>query len=83
MLHKPIDGTILTRFNPKLKNFGVDIQVKSRKPTLAVFDGTVLFVVFTLDYGYVIQIQHNHDYISVYKFNTELLKKQGDKVKAG
>jgi len=46
-------------------------------------DGTVLFVGYTSDYGYVIQIQHNNDYISVYKYNTESLTKQGNKVKAG
>ncbi|MDD2612831.1 MAG: M23 family metallopeptidase, partial [Bacteroidales bacterium] len=38
---------------------------------------------YTTDYDYVIEVQHNNDYISVYKYMSELLKKQGDKVKAG
>ena len=82
-LHKPVIGKILARFNPKSKCFGVDIQISDRQPTLAVMDGTVLFSGYTSDFDYVIQVQHNNDYISVYKFNTELFKKQGDKVRAG
>jgi len=36
-----------------------------------------------METGYVIQIQHDHNLVTVYKHNAELLKKQGDKVKAG
>ena len=82
-LHKPVIGKILTHFNPKSKCFGVDIQISDRQPTLAIMDGTVLFSGYTSDFDYVIQVQHKNDYLSVYKFNTESFKKQGDKVKAG
>lgn len=83
LFYPPIKGKILTGFNPKMKSFGIKIQVSDRQPTLAVLDGTVLFAGYTSDFDYVIQVQHNNDYISVYKNNSELLKKQGDKVKAG
>jgi len=83
LFYKPIKGRIVTSFNPKLKSYGVKIQVTDIQPTLAVLDGTVLFTGYTSDYDYVIEVQHNNDYISVYKYNSELLKKQGDKVKAG
>ncbi len=33
--------------------------------------------------GYVLQIQHPNNLISVYKHNGELLKKEGDRVTAG
>ena len=82
-LHKPVIGKILTHFNPTSKCFGVDIQISDRQPTLAIMDGTVLFSGYTSDFDYVIQVQHKNDYLSVYKFNTESFKKQGDKVKAG
>jgi len=36
-----------------------------------------------LDTGYVIQVQHAANIISLYKHNARPLKKQGDKVKAG
>ena len=83
LFYQPTKGKITTAFNPKLKSYGVKIQISDRQPTLSVLDGTVLFAGYTSDYDYVIEVQHNNDYISVYKYNTELLKKQGDKVKAG
>lgn len=83
LFYPPTKGRIMTTFNPKIKSYGVNIQITDRQPTLSVLDGTVLFVGYTSDFDYVIQVQHNNDYISVYKHNTELLKKQGDKVKAG
>jgi murein DD-endopeptidase MepM/ murein hydrolase activator NlpD len=36
-----------------------------------------------LESGYVIQIQHENNLVSVYKHNAELLKKIGSRVKAG
>jgi murein DD-endopeptidase MepM/ murein hydrolase activator NlpD len=83
LLYPPLKGKVAGKFNPKLKAFGIRIETSSLQPSVAVLDGTVLFAAYTSDYDYVVEIQHNNDYISVYKYNTELLKKQGDKVKAG
>jgi murein DD-endopeptidase MepM/ murein hydrolase activator NlpD len=83
LFYPPIKGKIITHFNPRLKYYGLNIQIDNRQPSLAVLDGTVVFVGYTSDYDYVIQVQHNNDYVSVYKYNSELLKKQGDEVKAG
>jgi len=83
LFYQPIKGKIVSRYNPKLKSFGIKIQLEDKQPALSVLDGTVLFAGYTSDFDYVIEVQHNNDYISVYKFNSELLKKQGDKVKAG
>ena len=38
---------------------------------------------WTIETGWVIQIQHDNNLISTYKHNAELLKKAGDYVKAG
>lgn len=83
LLYPPLKGKVMQKFNPKLKTFGIRIETPNLQPSVAVLDGTVLFAAYTSDFDYVLEIQHNNDYISVYKFNTELLKKQGDKVKAG
>jgi murein DD-endopeptidase MepM/ murein hydrolase activator NlpD len=83
LFYPPLKGKVIGSFNPKLKNFGIRIETSHQQPSVAVLAGTVLFAAYTSDFDYVIQIQHNNDYISVYKFNTELLKKQGDRVKAG
>ena len=49
----------------------------------ATLDGTVTLADWTVETGYVIYIQHENNLISVYKHNAELLKKVGNKVKAG
>ena len=43
----------------------------------------MIFTDWTLKTGYVIQVQHNGNLVSVYKHNSVLLKKQGDFVRAG
>lgn len=83
LLYPPLKGKVISTFNPKLKAFGIRIETPNLQPSVAVLDGTVLFAAYTSDFDFVVQIQHNNDFISVYKYNTELLKKQGDKVKAG
>ena len=50
---------------------------------VAILDGVVILSTYTADTGYLIQIQHNQDFVSVYKHCGSLLKKQGDRVKAG
>ena len=49
----------------------------------AVLPGTVIEATWTLETGYIIQIQHENNLISVYKHNAELLKRTGSKVEAG
>jgi len=49
----------------------------------SVLDGTVIFSEWSVSTGYVVQIQHKHNLISVYKHNSEVLVQQGDEVKAG
>jgi murein DD-endopeptidase MepM/ murein hydrolase activator NlpD len=83
LFHPPLKGRIVSHFNPKLKQHGIRIEVSGIQSSLSVLAGTVVFAGYTSDYEYVIQIQHANDVVSVYKFNTELLKKQGDKVRAG
>ena len=50
---------------------------------MATLDGTVILSTYTAETGYVIQIQHGQDFVSVYKHCGSLLKKEGDPVKGG
>lgn len=81
--YTPVKGDIVGTFNPKIHQNGVDIRVKDRQPVLSVLGGTVTYAGYDPDFRYVIQVQHANDYISIYKYNSELLKKPGDVVKAG
>lgn len=49
----------------------------------AVLDGTIVSAGYTIDYGYVVYIQHSNNYLSVYKYNSGILKNIGDKVSGG
>jgi murein DD-endopeptidase MepM/ murein hydrolase activator NlpD len=79
----PVKGIITNRFNTTSDHFGVDLVSDPNARISSVLDGTVIFSGWTLETGYTIYIQHESDLISVYKHNAELLKKSGDKVRAG
>lgn len=83
LFYQPIKGRIFSRYDPRQKKYGMEFVVEDRQAILSVLDGTVIFASYTSEFQYVIQVQHVNDFISVYKNNSELLKKQGDRVKAG
>jgi len=79
----PVKGIVTARFDPRAKHFGTDIITKPRSPVMAALDGTVVFTGWTMETGYVIQIQHSNNLVTIYKHNAELLKQNGDYVRAG
>ncbi len=81
--YKPLQGTITNIFNTRENHFGIDIVSNINEPVLSVLDGTVIMAAWTLEAGYIIQVQHRHNLVSVYKHNSMLLKKMGERVIAG
>jgi murein DD-endopeptidase MepM/ murein hydrolase activator NlpD len=79
----PVRGIISGRFDIRHKHFGTDIVTKPRSSVSAVLDGTVIFTGWTMETGYVIEVQHSNNIVSVYKHNASLLKETGDLVRAG
>ena len=79
----PVEGIVTQSFDEKKRHYGTDIVAKANAKGAAVLDGVVIFTDWTVKTGYVIQVQHTNDLISVYKHNSILLKKQGDYVRAG
>jgi len=80
---KSVDGYVSSKFNLNNNHFGVDIVAAPDAVVKAILDGTVILSAWTLDTGYVIQIQHAANIISVYKHSARPLIKQGERVKAG
>ena len=76
-------GMLINKFNSDARHYGVDIVAGPNAGVLAVLDGTVITADWTLATGYILQIQHENDLVSFYKHNSELLKKVGDRVRAG
>ena len=79
----PVSGMLTSSFNPSINHFGVDIAGNENEVVKAALDGTVIISTWSSEDGYVTQIQHKNDLISVYKHNSTLLKKSGEAVKSG
>ena len=80
---RPTRGVISSSFNLSEHQFGIYMITSPNESVMSVQEGTVVYEAFTFDYGYVIQVQHENNYLSIYKNNTRLMKKVGDVVKAG
>ncbi len=79
----PVNGIVTNSYDVSKRHFGVDIVAEPNSVVSSTLSGTVLVSSWTLETGYVLQIQHSNNLISAYKHNSQLFKKQGDLVKAG
>lgn len=79
----PVKGVVSNGFNVAINHPFIDIAAPANSAVSAVLDGTVILSTWTEETGYTIQIQHDNDLISIYKHASKLLKKSGEKVKAG
>lgn len=79
----PVQGKLSNGFEQASKHFGVDIVGQKNETIKATLDGTVILSTWTPETGYVIQVQHQENILSIYKHNSALLKKEGERVKAG
>jgi len=79
----PLHGMVSQKFDKTTDHFAVDVVGLPSSRISAVMEGTIIFAGWTVETGYVIYIQHDNNLISVYKHNSELLKKVGDHANAG
>jgi len=81
--YRPVKGIISSNFDFRERHYGIDIAAKSKEPVLAAMKGTVIYAGFDANFGYVINVQHSNGFVSIYKHNALLLKKEGDEVNGG
>ncbi len=62
---------------------GMVINAKYGQQVKSVYSGTVVFAEYLRGYGLVVLLDHGKGDMTLYGFNQALLKKEGDKVKAG
>ena len=79
----PVKGLIINPFGSSQGHYGVDVVAVPGTRVSSVMEGVVIFSGWTVETGYVIQIQHQNNLISIYKHNERLLKQVGEVVKAG
>ncbi|MDX1671045.1 MAG: M23 family metallopeptidase [Balneolaceae bacterium] len=79
----PVEGRLTRGFNQETGHFGIDIAARKESQFKAIADGTVINSEWTVNYGYVLYIQHNAGIISVYKHASSVSKEVGDMVFKG
>lgn len=82
-LFPPVKGIISGKYDVRTKHFGTDIVTKPKALVSTVLDGTIIFTGWTMETGFVIEVQHQGNIVSVYKHNATLLKETGEMVRAG
>ncbi|MGC6490479.1 MAG: M23 family metallopeptidase [Flavobacteriales bacterium] len=80
---KPVNGLVSQSFNANEKHYGVDVVSKEKEVIKSVSSGIVVFSSWTSETGNVIAIQHENNFLSIYKHNSVLLKEQGELVEVG
>lgn len=81
LFFSPVRGKIGSAFSTRTP--WIDLLPQLDETVKAAMDGTVIFSGWTLEFGYVVSVQHRNNWISVYKFNSTLYKEPGSMVKAG
>ncbi len=79
----PVKGMITNKFKASPGHFGTDIVGEKNSRISAILPGTVIFAEWTINTGYVVELQHGNNLVSIYKHNSDVLVKQGDRVEAG
>ncbi len=83
VLYSPVKGMVSAHFDLEKNHYGVDLVTAPREHILAVAAGTVISTDFTITTGNTIAIQHSNNVISIYRHASSIMKRRGDKVKAG
>jgi lipoprotein NlpD len=82
----PAKGNVSRRFSSKSNALhkGLDIRGKRGQSVYAANTGVVVYAGTGLPaYGKLLIVKHNETYLSAYAHNSQLLVKEGDKVKVG
>ncbi|MCG5073136.1 peptidoglycan DD-metalloendopeptidase family protein [Paraburkholderia tagetis] len=79
----PAQGRVVEPFEPGATR-GIEIAGKAGDPVIAAADGKVMYAGTGLnEYGSLIIVQHNKDFLTAYSHNRRLLVKTGDVVHQG
>ncbi|MBP7507199.1 MAG: M23 family metallopeptidase [Prolixibacteraceae bacterium] len=79
----PVRGIIVNKFNDSPGHYGTDIVAPFNSPVCSSLPGTVIFAEWSISTGYVVHIQHDHNLITVYKHNNDVVVKPGERVSSG
>ncbi len=83
----PLKGQVMHSFGTKQTGQitwkGMVIKAQYGQSVKAVYSGTVVFAEYLRGYGLVVLLDHGKGDMTLYGYNQTLLKKEGDRVRAG
>ena len=82
-LATPVEGIITDRFDIRNGNFGIRIAAAASDRIAAVDNGTVVLSLWTPETGYMVELQHAGNLLSVYKGLSQSLVTKGQTIRAG
>ena len=78
-----VEGIITDRFDIRNGNFGIRIAAAASDRIAAVDNGTVVLSLWTPETGYMVELQHAGNLLSVYKGLSQSLVTKGQTIRAG
>lgn len=82
-IYPPAFGSVCRLFSPDENHYGLDIRGTMNSTVCSVADGVVIFSGYNANDGHFIVVQHPGNLTSIYKRNSRILKRLGDRVSAG
>ncbi len=79
----PVRGSFTQGFDLVSGHFGIDIASTVGEPVKVVADGVVLNADWTLNFGFVVIVQHARGFVTVYKHTQSPMVEVGDFVQKG
>lgn len=76
----PVTGVLTRGYDARTGHFAIDLAVEEGSVVRSIGEGYVVLVDWTHDGGQVIAVQHADGFLSVYKHNSAVLKRVGDRV---
>lgn len=65
-LYRPVQGVIVEPFDRLAGHYGVDILTTSGASVSSTLTGTIVFETYVASEGWVLMVQHDADYLSIY-----------------
>ncbi len=82
-LFRPVNGVVEQHYDTSTGNYTIAIRTMKGATVGSVLTGTVIYASHTIDNGWEMMVQHEGDYLLVYKNLKTLKKKVGESVQAG
>ncbi len=79
----PINGSVSKAYEPETEHYGIDVLAPKNTPVKSIQDGVVVNAGWSVEAGNMVYIQHPKNVISVYKHNSSVLVKTGQRVNSG